>query len=61
MARKAHLDAIASRDESKRFRQIRDEYIRQIRASDPKRWTYEAIADQVGCSLELVAFIVRGA
>ena len=61
MARKAHQDSLEKRDEAHRFRQLRDNYIRELRADDPKRWTYQALADQVGCSLELVAYIVRGA
>lgn len=61
MARKAHQDSLQKREESHRHRQVRDAYIRELRADDPVRWTYQALADQVGCSLELVAYIVKSA
>lgn len=41
-----------------RHRALRDRLVRALRAEDPQRWTYAAIARAVGISPELVAKIV---
>jgi AraC-like DNA-binding protein len=40
-------------------RRQRDRLILQLRAEDPRRWTYLALARAVGCSPELIAHVVR--
>jgi hypothetical protein len=45
---------------AERHREQRDRLIRQLRAEDPARWTYPALAAAIGCSPELVAAIVKG-
>ena len=38
----------------------RDRLVRELRESDPQRWTYVALADAVGISKELVYVIITG-
>jgi hypothetical protein len=59
-AREAHRLAGLAADQAGQYRVQRDRLIRQLRAEDPQRWTYPAIARAVGCSPELVAAIVKG-
>ena len=40
-------------------REMRDRLVRQLRAEDPARWTYPALAKAVGVSPELIAHIVK--
>jgi hypothetical protein len=40
-------------------REKRDSLVRQLRAEDPGRWTYTALAKAVECSPELIAYIVK--
>lgn len=42
-----------------RHRAQRDQLVRQLRAEDPEYWTYPALARAVGCSPELVAYIIK--
>jgi hypothetical protein len=42
-------------------REKRDSLVRQLRAEDPGRWTYTALAKAVDCSPELIAHIVKSA
>ena len=42
-------------------REKRDRLVRLLRAEDPGRWTYPALARAVGCSPELIAHIVKSA
>lgn len=39
-------------------REQRDELIRRVRADDERHWTYARLAAEVGCSPELIAYIV---
>jgi hypothetical protein len=41
-------------------RDQRNRLIKQLRAEDPERWTYPALAAAIGCSPELIAAIVKG-
>ena len=41
------------------YRAERDELIDRLRADEPKRWSYTALAQALGCSRELIAQIVR--
>lgn len=50
-AEASHLAAI--------HRERRDVAVRQLRAEDPARWTYLALARAVGCSPELIAHIIK--
>jgi hypothetical protein len=40
-------------------RQKRDRLVRQLRAEDPGRWSYTALAKAVDVSPELIAHIVK--
>jgi len=59
LARDHHRAAANSSEEAGRHRAQRDRLIRQLRAEDPVTWTYSALAAPVGCSPELVAFVVK--
>lgn len=59
-AREAHrlsreADALAAR-----HRERRNRLVGALRAEDPTRWTYAALAKAVGITPELVAAIVKG-
>lgn len=58
-AREHHKLAAEDERSAARHREQRDRLIRQLRADDPQRWTYPALAAAVGCSPELVAYIIR--
>lgn len=59
LARQAHRDASNAELQAAQYREHRDVLIRQLRAEDPKLWTYQALAKAVGCGLELVAHIIK--
>lgn len=59
LARDEHRLSLASEDQAGRHRMTRDELVRTLRREDPKTWTYGALADAVGCSRELIAYIVK--
>lgn len=59
-AREHHRDAAAAGRLADEHRECRDRLVRQLRAEDPQRWTYAELARTVGCSPELVAYIIRG-
>ncbi|CAA9393133.1 MAG: hypothetical protein AVDCRST_MAG32-2470 [uncultured Nocardioides sp.] len=50
----AEADALAARSRAER-----DRLMLQLRAEDPRRWSYSALAQAIGCSRELVALVVR--
>lgn len=58
-ARELHRRALKAEEEASRARAERDRAIRALRARDPRRWSYRALADVLGCSRELVAQIVK--
>lgn len=58
----AHIYHKRSHDreaEADSYRKKRDDLIRALRADDPKQWTYQKLADEIGCSMELIAFTVK--
>ena len=59
-AREAHEASLAAAADGARHRARRDQLIRQLRRDDPS-WTYERLANVVGCSPELIAVIIRNA
>lgn len=59
-AREHHRAAAAASGEAGRHRQQRNWLVRELRAADPHRWSYPALANAVGCSPELVAAIIQG-
>lgn len=59
-AREAHRLAGEAERLAARHRAQRDRLVRQLRAEDPARWSYTALAAAVGCSPELIAAIVKG-
>lgn len=54
---------LAAQDEQSAgaHREQRDQLVRQLRAEDPGRWTYLALARAVNCSPELIAHIIKSA
>lgn len=59
-AREHHARSLEKEAEAGRERDQRDRLIRQLRGDDPKRWSYGALAKAVGCSPELIAYIITG-
>lgn len=59
-AREHHQQAAELGEQADRHREQRDQLVRRLRADDPKRWTYPALAAAVGCSPELIAYIIKG-
>ena len=59
-AREHHRLAGADEESARRHRESRDRLIRQLRAEDPERWTYAAIAAAVGITPELARAVVKG-
>ena len=57
-AREHHARSLEKEAEAGREREQRDRLVRQIRDDDPARWSYSALAKAVGCSRELIAYIV---
>lgn len=60
-ARELHRKAAEADELAARYRLERDRLIHQLRAEDPARWSYSAIAAALGCSRELVALVSRRA
>lgn len=58
-ARSHHLAAAEAGRVAEQHRDERDRLVRQLRADDPARWSYGALAKAVGCSPELIAHIVK--
>ena len=58
-AREHHRESLGLSEQSAQHRQQRDALVRQLRADDPGRWSYVALAKAVGCSPELIAHIIR--
>ncbi|WP_222836768.1 hypothetical protein [Cellulomonas flavigena] len=58
-ARELHRKAAEADAVAARYRLERDRLIHQLRAEDPARWSYSAIAEALGCSRELVALVTR--
>lgn len=58
-ARQAHRLSISAQATSQQHREVRDHLIRQMREEDPSLWSYQALADAVGCSPELIAHIIK--
>lgn len=60
LARSHHRASLASAEQAKTEREARNRAVRALRAQDPQRWTYGALAAAVGCSRELIAVIITG-
>jgi hypothetical protein len=61
MQARQHGQAAAELDgQAAAHRAQRDHLVRTLRAEDPVKWTYRALARDVGCSPELIAKIVQG-
>jgi hypothetical protein len=58
-ARELHRQAAEADQLAARRRAERDRLILQLRAEDPQRWSYSALASALGCSRELVALVLR--
>ena len=59
MARQYHEAAARTSHEAETHRRLRDEIIRALRAEDPGYWTYAKLAEEIGCSKELIALIIN--
>jgi hypothetical protein len=60
-ARELHRKAAEADELAARYRLERDRLVHRLRAEDPARWSYTAIATAIGCSRELVALVSRRA
>ena len=58
-ARELHRKAAEAEALAARQRAERERIMRQVRADDPKRWSYGALAKALGCSRELVALVIK--
>ncbi|RAX24534.1 MULTISPECIES: hypothetical protein [unclassified Actinomyces] len=58
-AAELHAQALQADALAARYRAERDEIIDRLREAEPKRWSYTALAQALGCSRELIAQIVR--
>lgn len=58
-AREHHRESAELTEQAARHREQRDRLVRQLRADDPAKWTYPALAAAIGCSPELIAHIVK--
>ena len=58
-ARAAHAAAMRLEDQAGEQRAKRDALVRSLRAEDPGTWSYGKLAKAVGCSPELIAYVVR--
>jgi hypothetical protein len=58
-AREHHRESLGLSEQSAQHRQQRDQLVRQLRADDPGTWSYTALAKAVGCSPELIAYIIK--
>ncbi|KMM44384.1 hypothetical protein CWIS_16555 [Cellulomonas sp. A375-1] len=58
-ARELHRQAAEADELAARCRAERDRLITGLRAEDPARWSYSALAAAVGCSRELIALVTR--
>lgn len=58
LAREAHRLSGEADRLAAQHRAQRNRLVRQLRAEDPQRWTYSALAGAIGCSSELIAAII---
>jgi AraC-like DNA-binding protein len=54
-----HASAHGHDEAARQRRDVRDLLVRELRAEDPKKWTMSALAAEVGCSKELIAYILK--
>lgn len=59
-AREHHRHSKESERQAEQHRTARNALVRALRADDPERWTYRALAAAVDCTPELIAAIVKG-
>jgi hypothetical protein len=59
LARDNHRLAREREGQASQHRDIRDRIVRQLRAEDPEKWTYPALARAVQCSEQLIAYILK--
>ncbi len=59
-AREHHRLAGEAEATARLHRDQRDQLVRLLREGDPVAWSYAALAGAVGCSPELVAYIIKG-
>ena len=58
-AREHHEAAARAEALAGQHRDQRDDLVRRLRAEDPSRWSYAALAKAVGCSRELIRLMLR--
>lgn len=58
-ARSLHRASLEQESAASELRAQRDKLVRQLRAEDPAQWTYPQLARAIGCSPELIAYIVK--
>lgn len=57
-ARAHHRSSQMHEEAAGRERLLRNQIVKTLRTEDPKKWTYGALADAVGCSEELIRKII---
>lgn len=60
MAHESHRLSKESEAAARAHRYQRDVLVRQLRSEDPATWTLSRLARAVGCSKELIAYILKG-
>lgn len=60
LARENHRMSATDEASAKSHREQRDAIVRQLRSEDPATWTLSRLAKAVGCSKELIAYILKG-
>jgi hypothetical protein len=58
-AREHHQEVTAHEAGASRHRIMRDRLVLALREDDPKYWTYRRLADEIGCSHQLIMYILR--
>ena len=58
-AREHHEAAARTSRDADTHRQQRDQLVRALRAEDPERWSYSALAKAVGCSKSLIRLVFK--
>lgn len=60
-AREHHQMAGDLEAQAARHRAARDRLIRELRAEDPELWTLRQLGSAVGCTFQLIEYILRRA
>jgi hypothetical protein len=59
-AREFHRRLVEAENRAEELRAQRNRIVRTLRAEDPERWTYSALAAAVGCTKETISAVIQG-